>query len=69
MSLFLFSIIRSAFMANSSGLTITGDFDLQTKEALQQFQTDNRLEVGGLSPETLNRLGIRREPLISVDFD
>ncbi len=60
--------IQTALRKQDYQIKVTGNFDVATKEALYQFQRDNMLEVGGLSEETLKRLNIRREPLISVEY-
>jgi len=59
--------VQAALKKEAYKVNITGNFDPQTKEALHRFQADNLLEVGELTPETLERLGIRREPLISIE--
>jgi hypothetical protein len=60
--------VQTALKKQNYKIKITGNFDAPTKEVLHQFQKDNMLKIGGLSEETLTRLGIRREPLISVDY-
>ena len=60
--------IQEALDKQQYDVKINGKFDEQTKRALHAFQQDNMLEVGGFSPQTLQRLGVRREKLITIDF-
>jgi hypothetical protein len=60
--------IQEALRKQEYDVRITNKFDEQTKRNLLQFQQDNLLEEGGITDETLKRLGISRERLISIDF-
>lgn len=60
--------IQQALKKQQYNVTITKKFDEQTKRAIMAFQKDNMLEVGGLTDKTLERLGVTRERLISIDF-
>jgi hypothetical protein len=60
--------IQEALKKQQYEVTVNGKFDEQTKRSLHSFQTDNMLEIGGFTPETLQRLGIRRQKLITIDF-
>ncbi len=60
--------IQEALRKQDYQVTVTNKFDEQTKRNLLQFQRDNLLEEGGITNETLKRLGISRERLISIDF-
>lgn len=60
--------VQTALKKQNYNVKITGNFDATTREALHQFQKDNMLDIGGLSDGTLERLGIRKEPLISIDY-
>lgn len=62
------SDIQEALKKQQYKVSLTGKFDEETKHALLQFQQDNVLEEEGLTPETLQRLGVRRERLITIDF-
>lgn len=60
--------IQTALKKQQYQVTVTNKFDEQTKRAIMEFQRDNMLEVGGLTDKTLERLGVNRERLISIDF-
>lgn len=59
--------IQTALKKQQYDVQITNKFDEQTKQAIMDFQRDNMLEVGGLTDKTLERLGVARERLISID--
>lgn len=61
--------IQEALKKEGYKLKITKSYDEQTRRALHEFQTDNMLEVGELSEETIKRLGVKRERLITVEHD
>jgi Putative peptidoglycan binding domain len=58
--------IQEALVKQGYKLQKTGNFDEQTKRALYQFQIDNNLPEGDISPIVLNRLGIETEKLIQI---
>jgi len=61
--------IQKALKEQAYNVKITGKFDEQTKRQLIMFQKDNMLsDEGSLTSETLNRLGVKREKLIQIDF-
>lgn len=60
--------IQEALRKQDYKVEITNKFDEQTKRNLLLFQKDNMLEEGGITDQTLKRLGISRERLISIDF-
>lgn len=60
--------IQEALKKQKYDIKITGKFDELTKRTLMLFQQDNMLEEGGITPETLQRLGVKREKLIKIDF-
>jgi len=61
--------IQKALKEQKYDVKITGKFDEQTKRHLIMFQKDNMLnDQGSVTPETLNRLGVKREELIQIDF-
>lgn len=62
------SDIQDALLNQKYDVKITGKFDEQTKQALHAFQQDNMLQEEGITQETLQRLGVRRERLISIEF-
>jgi hypothetical protein len=61
--------VQRALKKQGYTVKITGSYDEQTRRILHEFQTDNMLEVGELSEETIKRLGVKRERLITVDYD
>lgn len=60
--------IQMALQKQQYDIEVTNKYDEQTKRAIMAFQKDNVLEIGGLTDETLERLGVKRERLISIDF-
>lgn len=62
------TMIQQALKDKAYEVELTGKFDEQTKRALHAFQQDNLLEEGSVTPETIQRLGIKRERLIQIDF-
>ena len=60
--------IQQALKKQQYDVKVTNKFDEQTKRALLEFQRDNMLEEGGLTDKTLQRLGVSRKRLISIDF-
>ncbi|MGH1339634.1 MAG: peptidoglycan-binding domain-containing protein [Aureispira sp.] len=60
--------IQEALIKQDYPIKVTNKFDEQTKRNLLLFQQDNMLEEGGITDQTLKRLGISRERLISIDF-
>lgn len=61
--------IQKALKEQKYDVKITGKFDEQTKTHLIMFQKDNMLgDEGSVTPETLSRLGVKREKLIQIDF-
>ena len=62
--------IQKALKKQQYDVRITGKFDEQTKRHLMMFQKDNMLtdDGGNVTPETLDRLGVKREKLIQIDF-
>lgn len=60
--------IQEALRKQDYQVKVTNKFDEQTKRNLLLFQQDNMLEEGGITDQTLQRLGISRERLISIDF-
>jgi phosphoribosylformylglycinamidine (FGAM) synthase PurS component len=61
--------IQNALKKQSYNVKITGRFDEQTKRQLIMFQKDNMLDdQGSVTPETLNRLGVKRQKLIQINF-
>ncbi|BDS11312.1 peptidoglycan-binding domain-containing protein [Aureispira anguillae] len=60
--------IQEALKKQQYEVRVTGKFDEQTKRFLMLFQQDNMLEEGGITPETLQRLGVKREKLITIEF-
>jgi hypothetical protein len=63
------SEIQKALKQQQYNVKITGKFDEQTKRQLIMFQKDNMLDdQGSVTSETLNRLGVKREKLIQIDF-
>jgi uncharacterized protein involved in tolerance to divalent cations len=62
--------IQKELKSQAYEIVVTGKLDEQTKKAITAFQHDNLLETNNpLSQETMQRLGIKRERLISVDKD
>ena len=61
--------IQKALKKQSYDVAVTGKFDEQTKRALHEFQRDNMLEEGGITRQTVQRLGIRIEKLINIEFN
>lgn len=61
--------IQQALINQGYKVEITGMLDEQSKAALHEYQKDNMLEVGSIDEATINRLGVRREPLIQVIND
>lgn len=61
--------IQKALKKQEYDVEITGKFDEQTKRILMMFQRDNMIEEGGITPETLQRLGVKRERLITIEFN
>jgi hypothetical protein len=63
------SAIQEALKKQEYKVKITGKFDEQTKRQLILFQKDNMLDdQGSVTSETLNRLGVKRQKLIQIDF-
>lgn len=61
--------IQNALKKQEYQVKITGKFDEQTKQQLIMFQKDNMLDdQGSVTSETLNRLGVKRQRLIQIDF-
>lgn len=60
--------IQEALRKQGYAINVTNKFDEQTKRTLLLFQQDNILEEGGITDQTLQRLGVSRERLISIDF-
>lgn len=61
--------IQEALKKQAYNVKITGQFDEQTKRQLIMFQKDNMLDdQGSVTPETLNRLGVKRRKLIQINF-
>lgn len=62
--------IQKALKKQQYNVQVTGKFDEQTKNQLIMFQKDNMLSDhgGSVTPETLDRLGVKREKLIQIDF-
>lgn len=61
--------IQKALKKQSYDVAVTGKFDEQTKRALHEFQRDNMLEEGGITRQTVQRLGIRIEKLINIELN
>lgn len=61
------SEVQSALKKEGYAVKITGNYDEQTKRGIHEFQKDNILEVGELSEETIQRLGVKRERLITIE--
>lgn len=59
--------IQKALKKQDYNVAINGLFDEQTKRALHAFQADNMLTVGEPTPQTYQRLGIKREKLITIE--
>lgn len=60
--------IQEALRKQDYPVKVTEKYDEQTKRYLLMFQKDYMLEEGGINEPTLQRLGISRKPLISIDF-
>lgn len=60
--------IQSALKKQGYEVQLTGRYDEQTRTRLHEFQTDHMLEVGELSEETIKRLGVKRERLITIEY-
>ncbi|MCP4442472.1 MAG: peptidoglycan-binding protein [Aureispira sp.] len=60
------SDVQAALKKEGYAVKITGDYDEQTKRGIHDFQKDHVLEVGELSEETIQRLGVKRERLITI---
>jgi len=61
--------IQEALKKQQYDVKMTGKFDEQTKMHLIMFQKDNMIDdQGSVTPETLDRLGIKREKLIQINF-
>lgn len=60
--------IQSALKKQGYEVQITGKYDEQTRKRLHEFQADHMLEIGEMSDETIQRLGVKRERLITVDY-
>lgn len=50
--------IQMALMQNGQALTLSGVLDAATINAIHAFQAANRLAIGGISRETLRKLGL-----------
>lgn len=50
--------IQMALMQNGQALTLSGVLDTATINAIHTFQAANRLAIGGISRETLRKLGL-----------
>lgn len=50
--------IQQALIRHGQNLTLSGNFDASTIQALHTFQAVNNLAIGGLSLETLRKLGL-----------
>lgn len=61
------SEVQAALKKEGYVVKITGNYDEQTKRGVHDFQKDNVLEVGELSEETIQRLGVKRERLITIE--
>jgi len=59
--------IQNALKKQGYKLEITNAYDEQTKRAVHEFQRDQMLEEGELDERTIERLGIQREKLITVE--
>jgi len=59
--------IQKALRAQQYDVDLSNEYDEKTRRAIQDFQLDNRLDVGELDDATIERLGVKREPLIKVD--
>ncbi len=60
--------IQTALKKQGYEVQITNKYDEQTRRILHEFQTDHMLEVGELTEETIRRLGVKRERLITIDY-
>jgi len=59
--------IQKALKDQEYDVELSNEYDEKTRRAIQDFQLDNRLEVGELDDATIERLGVKRERLIKVD--
>lgn len=59
--------IQEALKKEGYKIEITNAYDEQTKRAVHEFQRDQMIEEGELDEKTIERLGVRREKLITVE--
>jgi hypothetical protein len=59
--------VQTELQKRGYDVTITNNYDEQTKRALHEFQNDNVLKPGEFDDETLKRLGVERQKLIQIE--
>lgn len=61
--------IQEALKKQGYKIEITNAYDEQTKRIINEFQRDHMIEEGELDEKTIERLGVQREKLITVEYN